>query len=522
MTIPENLRQVRARMAQAARRAQRSPDEITLVAVSKTKPLALIAETAAAGQVDFGENRLEELWPKADAAAAAGLNAIRWHAIGTIQSRKAKTGAGAVRRCAQAEPLDAICLIHAVDRPKIAQRLSRQAAEQGRTLDVLLEVNVSGEESKHGFSPASLIAALPIAARPAGTALLWADDDGPVCRRCRRSPALFRKLRCLLEELRHTFPAATISPRHLAASVYGHDKRFRSRHRRGRHNRARWHGDLRPQGVRMKQLQGKITFVGGGAMGEAIIGSLISKQLLNPTQICVSEPVPTRREYLNSTYGVTTETDNSQAVTGASVAVLAVKPQVLGPVMADLKGNLPPAALVVSIMAGVQIDTLQSGLCHDKIVRSMPNTPAQVGKGMTVWTDTAAVTESDRAAAQSILEAMGEAIYAAEEHYLDMATGLSGSGPGFVYLLLEALIDAGVHIGFSRDQAQLMVLQTVEGSVELMRQSGLHPADLRNRVTSPAGTTAAGTFVLERAGVRSALIDAVDAAYRRSQELGGS
>ena len=272
----------------------------------------------------------------------------------------------------------------------------------------------------------------------------------------------------------------------------------------------------------MKQLQGKITFVGGGAMGEAIIGSLISKQLLNPTQICVSEPVPTRREYLNSTYGVTTETDNSQAVTGASVAVLAVKPQVLGPVIADLNGNLSPAALVVSIMAGVQIDTLQSGLCHDKIVRSMPNTPAQVGKGMTVWTDTAAVTESDRAAAQSILEAMGEAIYAAEEHYLDMATGLSGSGPGFVYLLLEALIDAGVHIGFSRDQAQLMVLQTVEGSVELMRQSGLHPADLRNRVTSPAGTTAAGTLVLERAGVRSALIDAVDAAYRRSQELGGS
>ena len=272
----------------------------------------------------------------------------------------------------------------------------------------------------------------------------------------------------------------------------------------------------------MKQLQGKITFVGGGAMGEAIIGSLISKQLLNPTQICVSEPVPTRREYLNSTYGVTTETDNSQAVTGASVTVLAVKPQVLGPVMADLNGNLSPAALVVSIMAGVQIDTLRIGLGHDKIVRSMPNTPAQVGKGMTVWTDTAAVTESDRAAAQSILEAMGEAIYAAEEHYLDMATGLSGSGPGFVYLLLEALIDAGVHIGFSRDQAQLMVLQTVEGSVELMRQSGLHPADLRNRVTSPAGTTAAGTLVLERAGVRSALIDAVDAAYRRSQELGGS
>ena len=272
----------------------------------------------------------------------------------------------------------------------------------------------------------------------------------------------------------------------------------------------------------MNQLQGKTTFIGGGAMGEAIIGSLIGNQLLDPAQICVSEPVAARREFLDSTYGVNTETNNAQAVAGASVVVLAVKPQVLGLVMADLEGNLPRDALVVSIMAGVRINTLESGLDHNKIVRSMPNTPAQVGKGMTVWTDTAAVTETDRTAAQAILEAMGQAIYVADEHYLDMATGLSGSGPGFVYLLLEALIDAGVHIGFSRDQAQQMVLQTVEGSVELMRQSGLHPADLRNRVTSPAGTTAAGTLLLERAGVRSALIDAVDAAYRRSKELGGN
>lgn len=272
----------------------------------------------------------------------------------------------------------------------------------------------------------------------------------------------------------------------------------------------------------MNQLQGKTTFIGGGAMGEAIIGSLVGNQLLAPAQICVSEPVAARREFLDSTYGVKTETNNAQAVAGASVVVLAVKPQVLDLVMADLEGNLPQDALVVSIMAGVRINTLESGLDHNKIVRSMPNTPAQVGKGMTVWTDTAAVTETDRTAAQAILEAMGQAIYVADEHYLDMATGLSGSGPGFVYLLLEALIDAGVHIGFSRDQAQQLVLQTVEGSVELMRQSGLHPADLRNRVTSPAGTTAAGTLLLERAGVRSALIDAVDAAYRRSKELGGN
>ncbi len=271
----------------------------------------------------------------------------------------------------------------------------------------------------------------------------------------------------------------------------------------------------------MSELEGRVTFIGGGAMGEAIIGSLLGKRLLKAGQICVSEPVPARREQLRSAYGVVTETDNARAANGAAVVVLAVKPQVLDAVLADLKSNLPLSALVLSIMAGVQIGTLRDGLGHEKIVRSMPNTPAQIGQGMTVWTDTSAVTETDRAYSQAILEAMGEAIYVADEHYLDMATGLSGSGPAFVYLLLEALIDAGVHIGFSREQAQQLVLQTVAGSVELLRVSSLHPADLRNRVTSPAGTTAAGTLVLERACVRAALIEAVDAAYRRSRELGG-
>ncbi len=207
MTIAENLRQVRARMVQAAQRAQRSPDEITLVAVSKTKPMALIAETAAAGQIDFGENRLEELWPKADAATAAGLNAIRWHAIGTIQSRKAKLALAPPAAESQTAS-DAICLIHSVDRPKIAQRLSRLAVDNDHPLDVLLEVNVSGEVSKHGFSPASLVDALPTlldlpALRYCGlmTMAPFVDDAEEV-------RPLFRKLRCLLQELRHTFPPA--------------------------------------------------------------------------------------------------------------------------------------------------------------------------------------------------------------------------------------------------------------------------------------------------------------------------
>ena len=223
MTIAENLRQVRARMAGAAQRAQRSPDEITLVAVSKTKPLALIAETAAAGQVDFGENRVEELWEKAEAAAAAGLDQIRWHAIGTIQSRKAKLALGPP--AVESQPgKGAICLIHAVDRPKIAQRLSRLAAENDQQIDVLLEVNVSGEASKHGFSPSGLIDDLPAllnlpALRYCGlmTMAPYVDDPEEV-------RPLFRQLRTLLEELRHTFPPAQFQQaawRHLSMGMTG-------------------------------------------------------------------------------------------------------------------------------------------------------------------------------------------------------------------------------------------------------------------------------------------------------------
>ena len=207
MTIAENLRHVRARMAQAAQRAQRSPDEITLVAVSKTKPMALIAETAAAGQIDFGENRLEELWPKADAATAAGLNAIRWHAIGTIQSRKAKLALAPPAAESQTAS-GAICLIHSVDRPKIAQRLSRLAADNDHPLDVLLEVNVSGELSKHGFSPASLVDALPALLDLPSLRYCGLMTMAPFVDDAEEVRPLFRKLRCLLQELRHTFPTA--------------------------------------------------------------------------------------------------------------------------------------------------------------------------------------------------------------------------------------------------------------------------------------------------------------------------
>ncbi len=268
------------------------------------------------------------------------------------------------------------------------------------------------------------------------------------------------------------------------------------------------------------QIDGQIAFIGGGAMAEAILKRLLTEAVATADQITISEPVPARRQTLAEQYNVHVTADNVDAVDGAQVIVLAVKPQVIDKVAQELSGRLQPETLVISIMAGVRIASMSKALSHDRIVRSMPNTPAQVGHGMTVWTATVQVSEDDKSTAQAILSAMGDAIFVADEHYLDAATGLSGSGPGFVFLIIEAMIDAGVHIGFSRAQAERMVLQTIEGSVALARQTQTHPAVLRGLVTSPAGTTAAGTLVLERGNLRATIIDAVDAAYRRSKELG--
>jgi pyrroline-5-carboxylate reductase len=268
------------------------------------------------------------------------------------------------------------------------------------------------------------------------------------------------------------------------------------------------------------QAEQSIAFVGGGAMGEAMIKGLIARGIAQPQQIIASDPVAARRDLMARAYGIRTTADNRVAVADAGVVILAVKPQMMATVGAELQGALPPEALVISIMAGVALATLQQGLAHERIVRAMPNTPAQVNMGATVWMATPAVTPEQREQTAAILGALGEQIRVEKEDFLDMQTGLGGSGPGFVFLLIEAMIDAGVQMGFARADAQTIVLQTVAGSVELMRQTGLHPAELRNRVTSAGGTTAAGLYVLEKAGVRAILADAILAAYQRSQELG--
>jgi pyrroline-5-carboxylate reductase len=264
----------------------------------------------------------------------------------------------------------------------------------------------------------------------------------------------------------------------------------------------------------------RIAFIGSGAMGEAMIKGMAAQGVIQPGHVVASDPVAARREQMKTQFGINTTETNASAVQDADVVVLSVKPQVLPKVMAELQGKIPDEALVLSIVAGVPIASMQAGLAHDRIVRTMPNTPAQVGKGVTVWVATAAVTAAQRQQTHAILGALGEQVMVEEEHYLDMATGLSGSGPGYIFLIIESMIDAGVHIGFSRADALKIVLQTIEGSVALVRSTGLHPAELKNRVTSPAGTTAAGLFELEQSGIRAAIIRAVEAATRRSEELG--
>jgi pyrroline-5-carboxylate reductase len=262
----------------------------------------------------------------------------------------------------------------------------------------------------------------------------------------------------------------------------------------------------------------RIAFIGGGAMGEAMTRCLLAKGVVTPGEIVVSDVSGARRELLSREYGVTTIDDNRKAVEGCDIIVLAVKPQHLAQVMDELKNPLPPQA-VLSIVAGAGISSLRRGLNYSNVVRAMPNMPAQIGEGMTVWTATAEVTEKQKETAQSILSALGEEIYVADEKYLDMATALSGSGPAYVFLFIEGLIDAGVHIGLPRNIAEELVIQTVLGSAHTVKKTTKHPAELRNTVTSPGGTTTEALLQLEKGRFRSLLYEAVAAAYEKAKNL---
>ena len=266
--------------------------------------------------------------------------------------------------------------------------------------------------------------------------------------------------------------------------------------------------------------QGHITFIGPGVMAEAMAASLLDRGGLSPGQLLMSGPRANRLQELADRYGLATATDNRAAVGQAEVVVLSVKPQSLPQALADLRGAIPGSALLLSIVAGARLQDIGERVQHQAIVRAMPNTPGQVGAGICVWIASEQVTPIQRDQARALLQALGEEIAVEDEDYLDMATALSGTGPAYVYLFMEAMIDAGVHMGFPRRIAERLVTQTIRGSLLYYEHSPRHPARLRNEVTSPGGTSAAALYYLEKAGFRTALARAIWAAYERSVELG--
>ena len=263
----------------------------------------------------------------------------------------------------------------------------------------------------------------------------------------------------------------------------------------------------------------RLAFIGGGVMAEAIIAGALKKRLVEASQICASHPRSKRADELTTRYAIHVTTSNTVAAHNADVVIVCVKPPRLKPVFDELAGKLRPEQLVVSIVAGASLATISSRLNHPLVVRTMPNTPAQIGQGITVWSSTPAVTEGQKEQVRALLSALGEEMWFEEERFVDMATAISGSGPAYLFLVMESLIDAAVHLGFSRKDARQLVTKTLLGSVLFAEESQKHPAELRNMVTSPNGTTAEAIYQLEKGGMRTTLSKAVYAAYQKTALL---
>ena len=256
-------------------------------------------------------------------------------------------------------------------------------------------------------------------------------------------------------------------------------------------------------------------------MGEAIVRGILDAKLAAPGDIIVGEPLAERRAQLSKSFGLEARPSNLEVVKGVDIVVLAVKPQNLADVMSEVGPALSGDQAVLSIVAGARIDTLRQGLGHPAVIRVMPNTPAQIGSGMTVWTASAEVPEDRIATSRSVLRTLGEELYVDDEKLMDMATALSASGPAYVFLFVEALIDAGVYLGMPRDMSRKLVLQTVLGSTRLVEESGRHPAELKDMVSSPGGGTVEALRSFERGGFHGLVLDAVTAAFEKYRALGG-
>jgi len=263
-----------------------------------------------------------------------------------------------------------------------------------------------------------------------------------------------------------------------------------------------------------------IACVGSGVMAEAMLAGLLRGGLVTPDQVVASHPRAERRAELEAALGIRVVASNPEAVKDADVILLAVKPQMLAKVGKEIGPHLREGQVVLSVLAGPTTNVLVATLGHDQVIRAMPNTPARIGAGMTVWYATPACTAEQRAQAKAFLGVLGAELEVEDEKFVAMATAVSGTGPAYVFLVMEALIDAAVHLGFPRHIAHDLVIETLEGSTRFAKQSGDHPAVLRNMVTSPAGTSAAALHELESGRLRTVLSEAVWAAFRRTVELG--
>ena len=260
----------------------------------------------------------------------------------------------------------------------------------------------------------------------------------------------------------------------------------------------------------------KISFIGTGTMASSIIKCITEKGLYRKEDITGSGPRLKSLEEVKERYGINVTQKNIEAAKSVDIVILSIKPQVFPAVAEEIKEMLSDSQIVVSIMAGVDIETLQRELLHKKIVRAMPNTPAQIGEGMTVWTATKELREKEREEVKKIFSSMGKQLYFEEEQYVDMATALSGTGPAYIFLFLEAMIAAGVHLGFSRRDSKELVFQTTLGSVLFAINSEKHTSELRDMVTSPGGTSADALYEMEKGSFRTIIEKAVYSAFKRT------
>ena len=263
----------------------------------------------------------------------------------------------------------------------------------------------------------------------------------------------------------------------------------------------------------------RLGIVGTGVMAEAMLAGLLGERLLEAAHVTCSHPREGRRAALDQTYGVGTTESNAEAARGADIVLLAVKPQMLAEVMPELRGKLKPEQLVISIIAGASTSALGAGLDHPALVRCMPNTPAQIGQGVTVWFATPSVDAQGKARTRTMLSALGREFEVHSERQVAMATAVSGTGRTYIFLFIEALTDAAVHLGFPRHVARELVLDTMQGSAAFALRSGRHVAELRDMVTSPGGTSAEALYQLERGRLRTVVSDAVWAAFERTLRL---